>query len=144
MTDRPLTPYERLGVSPRASASEITTAYRRLLRRHHPDSRTPPTAFNDDDAVAGEDAAAALGPIIEAYAQLHDPARRAEYDRGQQAPKPPTTTFRAGRDRGFLLRATPVSWEQQPPSSHGLRRPIVTEQAPMTLWLQFLRDRWLY
>lgn len=33
-------PYRVLGLSPSASQAEIASAYRRLLREHHPDTRT--------------------------------------------------------------------------------------------------------
>ena len=97
MADQLPTAYERLGVLPEASASEITSAYRRLLRRHHPDSREASRGLDRDDHAAGEDAAEALGPIIEAYAVLRDPGRRADYDRRQEALKPPTITYSARR-----------------------------------------------
>src|SRR5688500_16907497 len=119
MADQLPTAYERLGVSREASATEITSAYRQLLRRHHPDSREESHGLDGTDHAAGEDAAEALGPIIEAYALLRDPGRRADYDRRQRAlnppptisyrDSPPTTTYRASApSHGFLLRAGPV------------------------------------
>ena len=57
--------YETLGVSPTASAPEIRTAYRRLLRQAHPD-------------LGGS--AALLDLVNEAYDTLKDPSRRAQYD----------------------------------------------------------------
>ena len=115
MADQVPTAYERLGVSPRASTLEITSAYRRLLRRHHPDSRDAARGLDEDDHAAEEDAASALGSIIEAYAVLRDPGRRADYDR-RQAPRPPTPTYRAPANHDFLLRAGPVRWQQEPTS----------------------------
>ena len=65
-------PYLVLGVSPTATQTEITHAYRTRLRAHHPDTRhTPPSQTADDD----------LGQVLAAYALLRDPARRADYDR---------------------------------------------------------------
>jgi DnaJ-class molecular chaperone len=65
-------PYVVLGVSPMATQDEITHAYRRHLRDHHPDIR-PPAPNRDDDER--------LRQILAAYALLRDPHRRAAYDR---------------------------------------------------------------
>jgi curved DNA-binding protein CbpA len=114
MAGRVPTAYERLGVVPEASAAEITSAYRRLLRRHHPDSRDGSQVLDHDDHGAGENAAEVLAAIIDAYAVLRDPASRAEYDRSQQ-PKRPMITHRAPAARqDFLLRVGPVHWQQGP------------------------------
>ena len=137
------TAYELLGVLPRASASEITSAYRRLVRRHHPDSRDASQARESDDHAAGEDAAAALGPIIDAYAVLHDPGRRAEYDRRHGTPNTTTVTYGVATNRDFLLHAGPVRWQQDPPSPRSYRRPAVTEREAIEQLLQILRGGWL-
>lgn len=39
--DTPLDPYVELGVPRAAAAAEITSAYHRLVRRFHPDTRSP-------------------------------------------------------------------------------------------------------
>jgi DnaJ homolog subfamily B member 6 len=69
-------PYDILGVSPNASASEIKTAYRKLALRHHPDRQT------------NESAKATSGPIFakisNAYEILGDDRRREEFDQQQQ------------------------------------------------------------
>jgi DnaJ-class molecular chaperone len=67
--------YAILGVAPNSTAAEITRAYRALLRRHHPDTRPPSVA---DDGVHSD---SALQHVLSAYAVLHDPKRRADYDR---------------------------------------------------------------
>jgi len=59
------THYEILGVSATASAQELKTAYRRLLRQAHPD-------------LGGS--AALLDLVTEAYDTLKDPSQRARYD----------------------------------------------------------------
>jgi hypothetical protein len=57
--------YEILGVAPTASAAELRTAYRRLLRQAHPD-------------MGGS--SAILDLVNEAYDALKDPAKRSQYD----------------------------------------------------------------
>ncbi|WAL68063.1 J domain-containing protein [Amycolatopsis cynarae] len=61
-------PYAVLGVRPDAGLTEITAAYRALVRRFHPD--TPRAAEPE-----------CLAAVIAAYRILRDPVRRAEYDR---------------------------------------------------------------
>ncbi|CAG7633433.1 J domain-containing protein [Rhodococcus opacus] len=66
-------PYQVLGLSSSASQAEIASAYRRLLRDHHPDTRTH---HHTPDPAADE----YLQRILSAYAQLRDPAHRAAPD----------------------------------------------------------------
>jgi DnaJ-class molecular chaperone len=63
--------YEVLGVPRAATAGDITYAWRRLSRKHHPDIQPP-----------GERAWAAevFEEIREAYEVLSDPTQRAKYD----------------------------------------------------------------
>ena len=68
-------PYALLCVLPTATAPEITRAYRRLLRDHHPDTRT--------GGQPGPGHPLALDEVRAAYALLRDPASRAEYDRAR-------------------------------------------------------------
>jgi len=72
MTD----PYSVLGVSPTATQAEITHAYRRHLRDHHPDIRSRESNSEADER---------LRQVLEAYALLRDPRRRAAYDRAHRA-----------------------------------------------------------
>ena len=62
--------YEVLGVPRDASAEQIKKAYRKLAMRYHPDVADAP------------DAAEKFKEIGEAYEVLHDPNKRAVYDRG--------------------------------------------------------------
>lgn len=61
--------YRILRVSPKASASEIKSAYRQLARRFHPD-------VNGDSETASQD----FAKVAKAYSILSDPAERARYD----------------------------------------------------------------
>jgi curved DNA-binding protein CbpA len=88
--------YAILGVPPTATQAEISHAYRALLRRHHPDTRTP----DDESQSAASDTT--LQQVLAAYTVLRDPVRRADYD--QEA-----------RQR---LRA-PRRRPQQPPDHYG-------------------------
>lgn len=88
--------YQVLGVERGASADEIKKAYRKLARKHHP------------DVSQAKDAQARMQEINEAYEVLHDPERRAAYDRvgqgwqgGQEFRPPP------GWDAGFEFSGAP-------------------------------------
>jgi DnaJ-class molecular chaperone len=70
--------YAVLGVSATASPAEVRHGYRTELRRHHPDTREPGT--NQERPTQD----GALQQILAAYAVLHDPVRRAAYDRRQR------------------------------------------------------------
>lgn len=81
MVGRNFDPYLVLGVSPTATQAEITHAYRTRLREHHPDTRNTPSSRSADQH---------LREVVAAYAQLRDPARRAEYDnRASRVAQPP-------------------------------------------------------
>jgi curved DNA-binding protein CbpA len=64
-------PYLVLGVSPSATQAEIAHAYRNRLRAYHPDTRKPSSQEGDEH----------LRQVLDAYALLRAPARRADYDR---------------------------------------------------------------
>lgn len=63
--------YGILGLTPRATASEIKSAYRRLARKYHP------------DVSASPDSATRFVDVGRAYEVLGNPHRRAAYDSGQ-------------------------------------------------------------
>ena len=62
-----MNPYEILGVSPNATDAEIKSAYRKLVKKFHPDV--------DKDQPEG-----IIKLLNEAYDILSDPARKAQYD----------------------------------------------------------------
>lgn len=67
--------YAVLGLSCDATQAEISRAYRNLVRRYHPDTRTA------GDQAHGAAADEALQQVLTAYAVLCDPRRRAAYDK---------------------------------------------------------------
>lgn len=104
-------PYAVLGLAPDATAAEVGRAYRREVRRHHPDTAGP---------EVGEDARRrGLRRVQAAYDLLRDPRRRADYDRlhpgSPRAAPPPsrprvTVTVTPAGSREPPLRAGPVCW----------------------------------
>lgn len=93
--------YELLGVAPDAGHDEIKQAYKRLARRHHPDT----LGAAPDEAV--EAARRRMAAINAAWTVLGDPDRRRDYDEGAalRAAAPPDTAGagnrRAGPEPGF-------------------------------------------
>ncbi|HLL28016.1 MAG TPA: J domain-containing protein [Xanthobacteraceae bacterium] len=65
-------PYEVLGVSKKADAAEIKKAFRRLAKRHHPDSNK-----NDPKAQTR------FAELNTAYEIVGDEKKRAQFDRGE-------------------------------------------------------------
>ena len=108
--------YAVLGVSPAASQQEISRAYRALMRTHHPDVDGLKAA--ERDATGGE-----LLRIMQAFAVLRDPARRAAFDRSRaggrvRGPAPtviPVRKVNTRRPRNEApISITPVRWESGP------------------------------
>jgi curved DNA-binding protein len=69
--------YQTLGVARNASADDIKKAYRKLMRKHHP------------DVNKGHDAGDKAKEINEAYAVLGDSEKRAAYDAPRAARRSP-------------------------------------------------------
>ncbi|MER6378292.1 J domain-containing protein, partial [Streptomyces mirabilis] len=86
--------YAVLGVEPTASALQITAAFRKLVRALHPD--TNPSQSETD---------ARLTDVVNAYAALHDPVRRAAYDTD---PNHSTPTKLRGQPIPVKVRRTPA------------------------------------
>ncbi|WP_206641606.1 J domain-containing protein [Nonomuraea polychroma] len=101
--------YMVLGVEPSASTAQITSAYRRLVRVLHPDARPAGPAARDRFAE-----------VVDAYAVLRDPARRAAYDAefGRAAPDAVS-----GRPVPVKVTRTP-SPDTGVPSAAGRRRTL--------------------
>ena len=106
--------YQILGVGRSASANQIRSAYRELVKRHHPDLFSTP----------GEKAQATdkLRQINEAYAVLGNSKRRHDYDQSfVQKPRPRASVRPSRRGRGAArpqpkaaarrkLRKIPIEW----------------------------------
>lgn len=110
MTD----PYRVLGVSQSATQAEITRAYRRRLRDHHPDLHTGETDPDADEQ---------LRRILSAYTILRDPHRRAAYDRTHPTSTPSrplriAITHNTSVDSQPPLSAGPVRWQPSPRQQH--------------------------
>ena len=106
--EEPLNPYIELAVPRTASRSDITDAYHRLMRRHHPDSRDPAAYAAASDS--------ALRRIMAAYTILKDPNRRLHYDRQHPEPGPRSQHYlflpplRTRPRPADGLSVTPVRW----------------------------------
>jgi curved DNA-binding protein CbpA len=108
-------PYLVLGVTAKASDDDLDHAFRGLVRRLHPDTRTPP----EPDPAADQ----RLQELLTAYATLRDPISRAAYDRtrpkpaaAHSAPTPPPRVHAAPQPStairfGPAIRVGPVHWE---------------------------------
>jgi len=111
-------PYAILGVSAEASDDDLDHAFRGLIRQLHPDTRTPPDSDGDADRRLQE--------ILNAYATLRDPIRRAAHDRARARPavanrapslrlRSPASPQNASPIRvGPAIRVGPVRWEPTP------------------------------
>jgi curved DNA-binding protein CbpA len=107
--------YAVLGLSRDATQAEISHAYRVLLRRHHPDTRT-------SQVVQSARSDATLQRIIAAYAVLRDPERRAAYDEQATQVRGPVRAARTRPPRSPAARTTeppiqagPVYWQPSQP-----------------------------
>jgi DnaJ-class molecular chaperone len=121
--------YRALRVPRNATQQQISRAYRALMRSHHPDLSVGRANAAGQNPVAGlPPPEAELLRIMQAFAVLRDPARRAAYDREVKAAPVarPASASETARDipvrkvqrRGGLIgntiRISPVHWESGP------------------------------
>ncbi|RDI85455.1 hypothetical protein Vi05172_g4834 [Venturia inaequalis] len=79
MTPPSQTHYATLGINPDANKAEISSAYKRLALKHHPDKHSTPSAKEENTIL--------FRNVQEAYEVLSDAARRETYDR-TNTPRP--------------------------------------------------------
>ena len=108
--------YAILGVPRDATQALIDQAYRALVRRYHPDSRT-----TGDAALAVADDTK-LRDVMAAYLVLGHPDRRADFDRGYRtvpAPAVAVRVHRHARQRADApsVSAGPVYWYRPAPTA---------------------------
>ena len=113
MSPTPPELYAILGLAPQSTQAQISRAYRGLLRRHHPDTRT---LGNPAQAAAAD---AALQQVLDAYAVLGDPGRRTHYDQhaaarqpGPAYPRQDTAQHASTRSTQPPIRVGPVRWHR--------------------------------
>jgi curved DNA-binding protein CbpA len=107
--------YAILGVPRDATQALIDQAYRALVRRYHPDSRT-----TGDAALAVADDTR-LRDVMAAYLVLGNPDRRADFDRGNRTITAPAVDIRVHRHTRHRadapsVSAGPVYWYRPAPT----------------------------
>ncbi|MFN8594478.1 MAG: J domain-containing protein [Thermomicrobiales bacterium] len=121
--------YTLLGVPYAASHAEITAAYRRLMKRMHPDRQRP------EARAAAEEMARRLNA---AYAVLSDPVKRLAYDRTiqQQVIQDQIMRQYVGGFQSFDQgsRATHVHAQRQPTEAERRERAQANRRASLTLF----------
>jgi curved DNA-binding protein CbpA len=103
-------PYEVLHLGTAATAREVSRAYRALVRARHPDMLPAGAVPADPDSTAQE--RQELQEVMDAYAVLGDPAKRAAYDR-RRPTTPPPEPAPPQRDPGTYgpdLTIGPLQW----------------------------------
>ena len=122
--------YSLLGVPFTATHGEITRAYRRAMKRAHPDRQLP------ERRAAFEDLARRLNA---AYAILSDPLKRQAYDRTirQQVIQDQIMNRYVGGFQNFDERPGPATahWRREPTESERRERVAADRQAMITLVL---------
>jgi curved DNA-binding protein CbpA len=119
--------YSLLGVPFTASHAEITRAYRRAMKRVHPDRQRP------EQRAASEELARRLNA---AYTILSDPIKRQAYDRTirQQVIQDQIMQRYVGGFQTFDNRpASPQGLRPQPTAAERRERTVADRQASLTL-----------
>jgi curved DNA-binding protein CbpA len=122
--------YKVLGVPSSASVDKIKSAYRKLVKKYHPDLfSTPAQKASATDR---------LRQINEAYAVLGDPERRRGYDQRFQ------TAAAAKRPSAATKRTTkPAASTPRRPTSHGTNFPDAAKARRfIQSWKQRVSVRW--
>ncbi|MFA9430705.1 DnaJ domain-containing protein [Egicoccus sp. AB-alg2] len=94
-------PHHTLGVSPEATAEQITAAYRQLVRQEHPDLHPHDSAA---ERAARHQRVAA---ITAAYRMLNDPAELQRWQRLQERRRPDAAGDQPGRRGVHFTAANP-------------------------------------
>lgn len=105
--NEPVDYYSQLGLTPNATADDVTRAYRELAKIFHPD-------LNGDPASARK-----FRGITEAYMILKDPASRSEYDGRMHQSANANSEATPGRDG----KAPPVDLGAAAERAAGVTRP---------------------
>jgi DnaJ-class molecular chaperone len=123
--------YATLHVPRDATQQQISHAYRALMRSHHPDLDAGRASAGNKKSGPVTDPPPSEGEllrIMQAFAVLRDPARRAGYDRELRAAPAVRATPASGTARnipvrkvqrrsgqsGDTIRISPVHWESGP------------------------------
>ncbi|MDQ0922002.1 DnaJ-class molecular chaperone [Pseudarthrobacter sp. W1I19] len=123
--------YATLRVPRDATQQQISRAYRALMRSHHPDldaGRANPGSQQGSPVKIPQQPEGELLRIMQAFAVLRDPSRRADYDREVKAVPAARATPASGtardipvrkvqprsRPSGNTIRISPVHWESGP------------------------------
>lgn len=109
--------YAALGLPATATPGQITRAYHALARTLHPDT-----------AAAPGDALARFTAVTAAYRILHDPARRAAYDRTRHTPltpPPPAPGIRTTLHVTVLPAPMPDAITATPPTRRDTPTPLL-------------------
>ncbi len=121
--------YALLGVPFTASHAEITRAYRRAMKRAHPDRQRPERRAEFDELARRLNAA---------YTMLSDPSKRQAYDRTirQQVIQDQVMQRYVGGFQTFDNRsASPHAHRPQPTATERKERTVADRQASLTLVL---------
>lgn len=90
-----LDPYEALGVGRSATHAQIVSAYRRAVRRLHPDTHRTDQSRTEQPATS-DNTVPELQDVLAAYA-IGSPTRRAAYDRRHPVEQPEPTNSAGSR-----------------------------------------------